>query len=137
MKNNQQHRVVITGTGMITPLGHNVTETWEAILAGKSGIKVAEGFFHGFSGWAIFLFAFVLLLFINVILNFSFRDNYRSSMKPTALSDSTNGLPLKTINWLAFSIVFTILIYSGSIILKVATADTDFTAQKIRDLNRL
>lgn len=34
---NQQHRVVITGTGMITPLGHNVTDTWQAILAGRSG----------------------------------------------------------------------------------------------------
>lgn len=31
-------RVVITGMGMITPLGHNVSETWEAIKAGKSGI---------------------------------------------------------------------------------------------------
>lgn len=35
---NHQHRVVITGTGMITPLGHNVPDTWAAILAGKSGI---------------------------------------------------------------------------------------------------
>lgn len=32
------HRVVITGVGMITPLGHNVNDTWAAILAGKSGI---------------------------------------------------------------------------------------------------
>jgi 3-oxoacyl-[acyl-carrier-protein] synthase II len=30
-------RVVITGTGMITPLGHNVADTWENIKAGKSG----------------------------------------------------------------------------------------------------
>lgn len=34
----QAQRVVITGMGMITPLGHNVQDTWEAILAGKSGI---------------------------------------------------------------------------------------------------
>ncbi|MDT8306917.1 MAG: beta-ketoacyl-ACP synthase II [Anaerolineae bacterium] len=34
---NEQHRVVITGAGMITPLGHNVADTWEAILAGRSG----------------------------------------------------------------------------------------------------
>jgi 3-oxoacyl-[acyl-carrier-protein] synthase II len=34
---NQQHRVVITGTGMITPLGHNVADTWQAILSGRSG----------------------------------------------------------------------------------------------------
>lgn len=36
--NHQNHRVVITGAGLITPLGHNVKDTWEAILAGKSGI---------------------------------------------------------------------------------------------------
>ena len=32
-------RVVITGIGMISPLGLSAPSTWEAILAGKSGIK--------------------------------------------------------------------------------------------------
>lgn len=36
--NMKQRRVVITGTGLITPLGHNVPDTWDAILAGKSGL---------------------------------------------------------------------------------------------------
>jgi 3-oxoacyl-[acyl-carrier-protein] synthase II len=35
---NHQHRVVITGMGLITPLGHNVPDTWAAILAGRSGL---------------------------------------------------------------------------------------------------
>lgn len=30
-------RVVVTGLGMVSPVGLNVTETWENILAGKSG----------------------------------------------------------------------------------------------------
>lgn len=34
---NQKHRVVVTGLGLITPLGHNVGETWQAILSGQSG----------------------------------------------------------------------------------------------------
>ena len=38
MNNNQQQRVVITGTGLLTPIGNNVPDTWAAILAGKSGI---------------------------------------------------------------------------------------------------
>jgi 3-oxoacyl-[acyl-carrier-protein] synthase II len=36
--NRQKPRVVITGMGVITPLGHNVPDTWAAILTSKSGI---------------------------------------------------------------------------------------------------
>jgi 3-oxoacyl-[acyl-carrier-protein] synthase II len=31
-------RVVITGLGAVTPLGNNIEETWENLLAGKSGV---------------------------------------------------------------------------------------------------
>lgn len=34
----KKRRVVVTGVGMITPLGANTKTTWEAILAGKSGV---------------------------------------------------------------------------------------------------
>jgi len=37
-RENGKHRVVITGLGMITPLAHNVPNTWDAILAGRSGL---------------------------------------------------------------------------------------------------
>ncbi|NPA91474.1 MAG: beta-ketoacyl-ACP synthase II [Chloroflexi bacterium] len=33
-----RRRVVITGMGAITPVGHSVEETWENLVAGKSGI---------------------------------------------------------------------------------------------------
>ncbi|HEX2203580.1 MAG TPA: beta-ketoacyl-ACP synthase II [Longimicrobium sp.] len=32
-----QRRVVVTGVGMVTPLGNTAAETWENLLAGKSG----------------------------------------------------------------------------------------------------
>ena len=31
-------RVVVTGVGVVTPVGHNVPDTWSSILAGKSGL---------------------------------------------------------------------------------------------------
>jgi len=31
------HRVVVTGVGLVTPLGPDVTSTWEGLLAGRSG----------------------------------------------------------------------------------------------------
>ena len=32
-----KHRVVITGMGCVTPLGNSVKETWENLIACKSG----------------------------------------------------------------------------------------------------
>ena len=37
-------RVVVTGLGIVSPVGHTVAETWENILAGKSGAALIEGF---------------------------------------------------------------------------------------------
>lgn len=37
-------RVVVTGLGMISPLGLSVNETWNGILAGKSGVSRIESF---------------------------------------------------------------------------------------------
>jgi 3-oxoacyl-[acyl-carrier-protein] synthase II len=41
MKNR---RVVVTGLGMLTPLGLNVKDTWDGVLAGKSGVGPIEAF---------------------------------------------------------------------------------------------
>jgi 3-oxoacyl-[acyl-carrier-protein] synthase II len=35
---SHRRRVVITGMGAITPVGHSVQDTWEALVAGKSGV---------------------------------------------------------------------------------------------------
>lgn len=38
-RNHHRPRVVITGMGAITPLGLNVKELWEGLLAGRSGVR--------------------------------------------------------------------------------------------------
>jgi 3-oxoacyl-[acyl-carrier-protein] synthase II len=37
-------RVVVTGMGCVTPLGLDLTSTWEAMLEGKSGVAPIQGF---------------------------------------------------------------------------------------------
>lgn len=36
--NNPDNRVVVTGIGVVSPLGLNLSATWESLIAGKSGI---------------------------------------------------------------------------------------------------
>ncbi len=40
----KKRRIVVTGVGMMTPLGLNTKTTWEAILAGKSGVAAITQF---------------------------------------------------------------------------------------------
>ncbi|MGH8494049.1 MAG: beta-ketoacyl-ACP synthase II [Moraxellaceae bacterium] len=40
----QGRRVVVTGLGMLTPLGNGVASTWEGIVAGRSGISMIDHF---------------------------------------------------------------------------------------------
>lgn len=37
-----RRRVVVTGIGMLSPLGIDVAQSWSGILAGKSGISTIE-----------------------------------------------------------------------------------------------
>lgn len=39
-----RRRVVVTGMGMVTPLGSNVKDTWDNVLEGKSGVSDIEAF---------------------------------------------------------------------------------------------
>ena len=39
-----RRRVVVTGMGMVSPVGNTVADTWDAILAGKSGVSPIDLF---------------------------------------------------------------------------------------------
>ncbi|MBU1558271.1 MAG: beta-ketoacyl-ACP synthase II, partial [Gammaproteobacteria bacterium] len=39
-----KRRVVVTGLGMLSPLGNNVKDSWEGILAGQSGVRLIDFF---------------------------------------------------------------------------------------------
>ncbi|HEU4329950.1 MAG TPA: beta-ketoacyl-ACP synthase II [Lapillicoccus sp.] len=42
MPSSRDQRIVVTGLGATTPLGGTITETWEGILAGRSGARPLE-----------------------------------------------------------------------------------------------
>jgi 3-oxoacyl-[acyl-carrier-protein] synthase II len=44
MASIQRRRVVITGMGTVNPCGSTVGETWDSLLAGKSGIQIIDRF---------------------------------------------------------------------------------------------
>jgi 3-oxoacyl-[acyl-carrier-protein] synthase II len=44
MKDNEKRRVVVTGVGLVTPLGTGVEKNWNALLAGRSGIRAITRF---------------------------------------------------------------------------------------------
>lgn len=44
MHREHRCRVAITGVGLVTPLGNDVPTTWEALLAGRTGVAPIESF---------------------------------------------------------------------------------------------
>ena len=44
MASNSQRRVVITGLGAISNLGHDVNSTWSGLLEGRSGVGPITAF---------------------------------------------------------------------------------------------
>lgn len=71
------------------------------ILAQKYGSEVADGFFHGFSGWLIFMFAFSLLFVFHFILSLIFgktqshnKTNIGDKKRPEGMKPKKNTIPL-------------------------------------------
>ncbi len=49
-----RHRVVITGYGALTNIGHNAADTWESMKAGRSGITTIDSEdFRKYEGWTV------------------------------------------------------------------------------------
>lgn len=71
------------------------------ILAQYYGSKVAEGFFHAFSGWLVFVFAFVLLFVLHYVMKILFKkkptdisEDISEAAKPTVSAPKNNVAPV-------------------------------------------
>ena len=54
MSPNTRHRVVITGIGALTNIGHNAQDTWDAMKSGRSGITTIDAAdFSRYEGWTV------------------------------------------------------------------------------------
>jgi exosortase D (VPLPA-CTERM-specific) len=64
--------VIAVSTMPIAIITNGIRIGATGILAERYGSDVAHGFFHGFSGWLIFVFAFALLFVVHFILKLIF-----------------------------------------------------------------
>lgn len=54
MSSSPRHRVVITGYGALTNIGHNAADTWDSMKSGRSGISTIESAdFDKYEGWTV------------------------------------------------------------------------------------
>lgn len=54
MSNASNRRVVITGYGALTDLGHSAGDTWDAMRSGRSGIaRIQHPDFERYDGWSV------------------------------------------------------------------------------------
>ena len=53
MATNGRRRVVITGLGLVSPLGNSVDESWQALLAGECGAAEITAFDHSNEGYNV------------------------------------------------------------------------------------
>jgi exosortase A len=68
-KTNLKRVLLVLSTFPIAIIANAARVTGTGILAQHYGSKVAEGFFHGFSGWILFVVAFVCLFLLGAMLS--------------------------------------------------------------------
>jgi exosortase len=61
--------LLVLSTFPIAIIANAARVTGTGILAHTYGDKVAQGFFHGFSGWILFVVAFVCLFLVGAVLS--------------------------------------------------------------------
>jgi exosortase D (VPLPA-CTERM-specific) len=93
--------VLAVSTIPIAVISNGIRIGITGILAQKYGSKVADGFFHGFSGWLIFMFAFALLFVFYSILSLIFgktqyhnETNIGDKKRPEGMKSKNNTIPL-------------------------------------------
>ena len=77
-KATKNNRVLVIGAGMVTPLGATLEQSWNNLLAGKSGIQSLEGL-DEFKGLKCQIGGFLHQDYKNL-----FEKNYETSFGPKA-----------------------------------------------------
>jgi exosortase D (VPLPA-CTERM-specific) len=79
--------VLVISTIPIAVITNGIRIGITGVLAERYGPNVADGFFHGFSGWLVFMFAFALLFLFHLILKTLFRRGPGTSLPVTQKTD--------------------------------------------------
>ena len=112
--------VIAASTIPISILTNGFRIGMTGILTQYYGRSVADGFFHAFSGWLIFIFAFVLLFFFHYLLRILFKDDAINASTGTPEAANPIG-SLSTNNTMPVIVSSVLLILVG--ILSFSTAN--------------
>jgi hypothetical protein len=66
------------------------------VLSHYYGTEVADGFFHSFSGWVVYIVAFLMLFAMGWIVDRFRPARYREKLKTESISDSASHKAVST-----------------------------------------
>ncbi len=109
-KSRWKQALLVVATIPIAILTNALRIGGTGFLAQKFSVQLADGFFHGFSGWLLFLFALMLLFLFYHILSFIQRHKpTRTKTQINAIRDSLLKMPAKSQISIVVSSIFLIL----------------------------
>ncbi|MBN2374347.1 VPLPA-CTERM-specific exosortase XrtD [bacterium] len=91
-KNRWRRIILAIATIPLSIIINGIRIGFTGILAQYFGSKVADGFFHGFSGWIVFMFAFAFLFIFHRVIKFSIKDNNKKDVKINRLKNTSKAV---------------------------------------------
>lgn len=96
----------------------NVARIFVTGLVGQANPELAQGFYHEFQGWLVFVVALLLLFATHGVINRLWKPEPGASVAPVLSSTNALALWVETRNWSAQFVVVAILMLAAALVLQ-------------------